>query len=77
MPLGDNPLPWREPLARWPDEWRERWGHRANALEDQGLGWKDAEEQAFTETLASKRQGATVAEVAAVETTRTFFKVSA
>lgn len=40
---------WRSRVAKWPDNWRERWGLRANALEDQGLGWRRAEEQAFEE----------------------------
>jgi hypothetical protein len=36
-------------VADWPVEWRERWGRRANALEEQGLSWRDAEAQAFVE----------------------------
>lgn len=51
-----EPLPWRAPLANWPDEWRERWGRRANALEEAGLGWREAERQAWNETLALKRE---------------------
>lgn len=69
-----SPLPWRRQLAGWPDEWREVWGRAANALEDTGLDWKAAEKQAFTETLALKRQGTAVAEVAAVATTKTLFR---
>lgn len=74
---GDSPealndaLPWRRRLAKWPDEWRERWGVRANQLEDTGLDWVEAERQAWNETMVLKRQGETVAKVAAVETTRT------
>jgi hypothetical protein len=41
--------PYREALAGWADDWRERWGHRSNALEDAGLGWREAEIQAFVE----------------------------
>lgn len=67
-------LPWREPLARWPDDWRERWGRRANDLEDAGLHWIEAERQAWNETLDLKRQGPTAAKVAAVETTKTLFR---
>lgn len=40
---------YRAQLASWPDEWRERWGVRANALEAAGLPWRAAEQQAFTE----------------------------
>ena len=44
-----KPLPYRMVLANWPDNWRERWGLRANQLEDEGLGWRDAEVRAFVE----------------------------
>lgn len=44
-----QPLPHRMVLATWPDHWRERWGRRANALEDLGLSWRDAEGRAFFE----------------------------
>jgi hypothetical protein len=44
-----RPLPYRTVLADWPDEWRERWGRRANELEDSGLSWRDAEGRAFLE----------------------------
>src|SRR5947209_5210071 len=46
---SSTPLPHREALANWPVEWRERWGFRANALEDAGLNWRDAEARAFVE----------------------------
>src|SRR5262249_43467460 len=36
-------------LAHWPDAWWERWGLRANELEASGLGWREAERQAYTE----------------------------
>lgn len=72
-------LPWRELLARWPDAWRERWGQRANQLEEQGLDWIEAERQAMNETMALKRQAETVAPVAAKIKLpeRTLFKDSA
>ena len=44
-----HPLAYRGVVAEWPVEWRERWGHRANALEETGLSWRDAETQAFVE----------------------------
>ncbi len=44
-----HPPEYRRVLAKWPDEWREQWGHRANALEESGLSWRDAESQAFVE----------------------------
>jgi len=44
-----HPPEYRRVLANWPDEWREEWGRRANALEDNGLTWRDAEAQAFAE----------------------------
>ncbi len=44
-----RPLPYRTVLANWPDDWRERWGRRANDLEDSGLSWRDAEGRAFLE----------------------------
>lgn len=70
-------LPWRRQLAGWSDEWRERWGHRANALEDQGLGWRDAEEAAFIETLKAKRETPPVAATKIKMPERTLFKESA
>ena len=44
-----HPLAYRGVVADWPVEWRERWGRRANALEENGLSWRDAEAQAFVE----------------------------
>jgi hypothetical protein len=44
-----HPLAYRGVVAEWPVELRERWGHRANALEESGLTWRDAETQAFVE----------------------------
>lgn len=50
-----GPPPCRMALARWPDEWRERWGLRANALEDAGLPWHEAEARAFVEVWNERR----------------------
>jgi hypothetical protein len=50
-----HPPEYRRVLANWPDERREQWGHRANALEDSGLSWRDAEAQAFVEVWNSLR----------------------
>lgn len=44
-----HPLAYRKVVAEWSIELRERWGHRANALEEGGLSWRDAETQAFIE----------------------------
>jgi hypothetical protein len=51
-----HPPEYRRVLANWPDEWREQWGRRANALEDGGLSWRDAEAQAFVEVLSQLRE---------------------
>jgi hypothetical protein len=44
-----HPLAYRAVIAGWSIESRERWGRRANELEDAGLAWRDAEAQAFVE----------------------------
>lgn len=44
-----HPPVYRGVLASWPEDWRERWGRRANELEEAGLSWRDAEAQAFAE----------------------------
>ena len=44
-----HPLAYRNVVAEWPLEFREQWGRRANALEESGLSWRDAESQAFVE----------------------------
>jgi hypothetical protein len=44
-----HPLAYRGVVAEWPVEFREQWGLRANALEESGLSWRDAETQAFVE----------------------------
>jgi hypothetical protein len=48
-------LSWRESLAVASDAIRERWGLRANALEDAGLSWRDAERQAWVEIVEQQR----------------------
>jgi hypothetical protein len=50
-----HPLAYRGVVAEWPVEWRERWGRRANALEEKGLSWRDAETQAFIEVWGEVR----------------------
>ncbi len=50
-----HPLAYRGVVAEWPVEWRERWGRRANALEEKGLSWRDAEAQAFVEVWGELR----------------------
>jgi hypothetical protein len=49
-PLTSNLAPsvWRDQLAGWPIEWRERWGRLANALEDEGGSFPKSEFEAFT-----------------------------
>jgi len=64
QPSLDSPSPssWppRDPrLAKWPLKRRRRWGVRANALEDAGLDWREAEQQAFQELLAEPPQPTT------------------
>jgi hypothetical protein len=51
-----HPLAYRGVVAGWPVEWRERWGRRANELEESGLSWRDAETQAFVEVWNLRRQ---------------------
>ena len=50
------PPAYREVVAGWPDDRRERWGRRANELEEAGLSWRDAEAQAFVEVWSLTRQ---------------------
>lgn len=47
-------LPWRGHLARRPAAEREAWGRLAAAFEDQGLSWREAEEQAYREIEAAR-----------------------
>jgi hypothetical protein len=48
-PAVSHPPAYRGVVAGWPQGWRERWGRRANELEEAGLSWRDAEAQAFVE----------------------------
>ena len=54
----ENPQPSWPPrpleLARWPLEWRAKWGVRANELQDQGVGWPEHERRAFVEVKAER-----------------------
>ena len=51
-----HPPAYRHVVAGWPEDWRERWGRRANDLEESGLSWRDAEAQAFVEVWTQVRQ---------------------
>jgi hypothetical protein len=44
---------WREPIAWWPIEWRQRWADRAEALQAGGLPRDRAEWLAFLEEVAA------------------------
>jgi hypothetical protein len=53
--LEPAPPPWppRDPrLARWPVEWRQRWGRLANQLETSGTAFPDSERRAFDLVVA-------------------------
>lgn len=52
--MSESLTPWRARLAEWPLEWRERWGLRANQLEDTGLDWIEAEKLAWNEVIVEK-----------------------
>ena len=54
-PAEIQPLAYRKVLATWPDHWRERWGRRANAIEERGVSWRDAESRAFVEVWSEFR----------------------
>jgi hypothetical protein len=60
-----HPPAYRGVVAGWPEDWRERWGRRANELEEAGLSWRDAEAQAFVETWNLVRQGRRAGVIAA------------
>lgn len=59
-----HPLAYRGVVAEWSLEDRERWGRRANELEDTGLSWRDAETQAFVEVWFRLHRSNTTADVA-------------
>ncbi len=61
-----HPLAYRGVVADWPVVWREQWGRRANALEESGLNWRDAETQAFVEVWNLRRQQQQSAPVSAL-----------
>ena len=54
-PESFSRLFWRPTIARWPIDRRQDWGDRANALQDAGLDWKEAERLAFDEIMAHLR----------------------
>src|SRR5262249_8978933 len=50
-----KPWPPRPPeLARWPIEWREKWGRLANQLEDEGVPFPESERRAFQQVKAER-----------------------
>jgi hypothetical protein len=51
--FGDWP-PRAPELSTWPISWRERWGRRANELEEAGERWRYAERIAFIQILAER-----------------------
>lgn len=55
---------WRQAVAIWPVEWRERWGRRANDLQDAGAAWAVAERSAFNETARDLAEAERRGEVA-------------
>ncbi len=48
-PQSHPGLFWRAIVARWPLDRRQRWGDRANELQDAGFDWREAERVAFEE----------------------------
>jgi hypothetical protein len=46
--------PWRESVARWPDDWRLRWGYLTNTYCHQGMTNQEAEEMATAEVTAER-----------------------
>jgi hypothetical protein len=56
-PSAFHPPAYRVVVAGWPEDWRERWGRRANELEEAGLSWRDAEAHAFVEVWYLVREG--------------------
>jgi len=59
-----HPLAYRGVVAEWSLEDRERWGRRANELEETGLAWRDAETQAFVEVWFHLHRSNATADVA-------------
>jgi hypothetical protein len=57
-PPAPGPSPWpprptQLHAGHWPHEWRERWGRRANLLQNEGVPWPEYERLAFLETRAA------------------------
>jgi hypothetical protein len=48
------PCPWRDPIRDWPEDWRLRWGGRANAYTHKGVPWPEDEILAAKEVAAEK-----------------------
>jgi hypothetical protein len=44
-----QPHAWREVVSRWTIPMRQQWGELANAKQDAGMTWQDAEREAFWE----------------------------
>jgi hypothetical protein len=55
---------WRQYIATWPLEWRQRWADRAEACQANGASWDAAEASAFQETMleieAAKARGESI-----------------
>ena len=56
-PNACSRLFWRSTVSRWPINRRQAWGDRANALEESGMGWKEAERVAFEQVMANLPPG--------------------
>src|SRR5262249_10679421 len=72
-PAGNLPSHWTWPprppeLGDWPIPWRERWGLLANAYQDTGMAWNEAEARAFAEVLAEREAGVVLDETAPMTT---------
>ncbi len=50
---GDN-LPWRTDVAAWNHVWRRCWSGIAEQLQDEGMSFREAEEEAYRRILARK-----------------------
>jgi hypothetical protein len=47
MPNPMQPHAWREVIGHWTTAMRQEWGELANAKQDAGATWQDAEREAF------------------------------
>lgn len=43
--------PWRAEVMKWPPPWRRKWGELTAVRQDAGMGWRQAEEEAYREML--------------------------